>query len=164
MQLGSKGQIKLLHWGKDGGPNSKVWGFWLVGIKSLFSLALLRFDPGSREAYHSHAFNCVSWVLRGELHEHHMDGTVDFHCSGKRITTKRETFHKVYSVGRSWVLTLRGPWAKTWREYTSERGVVVLTHGREEVGECQCAECRARLRREGEYWERLTNLQQALKE
>mgnify|MGYP001575993171 CR=1 FL=1 len=57
--------MKLFYYGKDGGPESHVWGFWLIEAKSLFSIVLLRFENGTREAYHSHAFNSLSWVLRG---------------------------------------------------------------------------------------------------
>lgn len=137
MQFGPNGAVKILHYGKDGGPESKVWGFWLVGIKSLFSIALLRFEDGSREAYHSHAFNCVSWVLKGELLEFVLDergGTLDCFAyrAGDRIFTYRETFHKVVSIGRTWVLTVRGPWADTWLERANGR-TYTLTHGRREV-------------------------------
>ena len=55
--------MKLCYVGKDGGPESTVWGFWLIEIKKLFSVALLCFENGSREAFHTHAFNSVSWVL-----------------------------------------------------------------------------------------------------
>ena len=43
-------------------------------VSTLFSIALLVFEDGSREAYHEHAFNCVSWVLSGHLSENFMDG------------------------------------------------------------------------------------------
>jgi hypothetical protein len=110
--------MKAFHVGKDGGPESTVTGYWLVEIKRLFSVALLRFDNGSRESYHSHAFNCVSWVLSGCLREEHLDGAVEFHTrSLLPVVTRRSTFHRVFSVGRTWVLTFRGPWAKSWKEY-----------------------------------------------
>ena len=124
--------MKILSRGKDGGPESTVWGFWLVEIKSLFSIALLRFENGTREAYHSHAFNCISWVFSGKLVEHHFDGKTEEHKpSIFPVITKRDTFHKVNSVGRTYVLTFRGPWARTWQENVG--GVYkVLTHGRQE--------------------------------
>lgn len=119
---------------KDGGPESYVWGLFIIAIKRLFSVVLLRFENGSREAYHSHAFNCFSWVLRGHLTEYHLDGRVEEHpTSWRPFVTRRSTFHKVVSEGRSWVLSFRGPWARTWRESTSE-GERVLTWGRRVVG------------------------------
>lgn len=125
--------MKFCHWAKDGGPESKVWGFWLVEIKSWFSIALLRFDPGSRDAYHSHAFNSVSYVVCGSLVEEHLNEVdIHIHISGDRIVTRRETFHKVTSFGTSWVLTLRGPWAETWQEAVPGVRTRTLTHGRRE--------------------------------
>ena len=133
MQFGSNGSVKILHWGKDGGPQSKVWGFWFVGIKRWFSLVLLRFDDGSREAFHSHAFDCVSWVIRGQLEEVHLDDLPELHRTGAIIVTRRNTFHKVYSFGRTWVFTLRGPWKETWNEVDETGRFRVLTHGRKEL-------------------------------
>lgn len=119
--------------GKDGGPASTVWGYFFE-LKRLFSVVLLRFENGSREAYHSHAFNSLSWVLRGELHEHHLDGRLDIHRPSLiPVVTRRDTFHMVMSQGRSWVLSFRGPWAKTWQEWIPGKGYVTLTHGRRHV-------------------------------
>lgn len=123
---------------KDGGPESRVWGYWLVEIKSLFSIALLCFKDGSRDAYHSHAFNSVSWVLWGALGEQlreSPDGTWFYYPSFRPIITKRDTFHKVTSIGTTWVLTFRGPWAKTWKEWTEKEGEVTLTNHRVKVKE-----------------------------
>lgn len=129
--------MKLFHLAKDGGPESHVWGYWLIEAKRLFSVALLRFEHGSREAYHTHAFNSVSWVLRGELHETELNaGRTQprvYRASWRPVLTRRRTFHRVESVGRTWVLTLRGPWAPTWYEWLPRRGLVQLTHGRAEI-------------------------------
>lgn len=51
--------MKILSWEKDGGPDSKVHGFYLIEIKSLFSIVFLKFEGKSREAFHDHAFNAV---------------------------------------------------------------------------------------------------------
>lgn len=127
--------MKLFSYGKDGGPDSTVWGFWLIEIKSLFSVALLCFEDGSREAYHSHAFNSVSWLLRGSLEENMLEGDFLVHLpSILPIITRRKVFHKVSSVGRSWVLTFRGPWSPTWKEYLpAENRERTLKSGRVEV-------------------------------
>lgn len=128
--------MRFLYWGKDGGKESKVWGFWPVEIKSLFSIALLKFENGSREAYHSHAFNSISWVLSGRLTEYEKNtGRASIYNSSlKPIITKRDTFHMVKSLGTTWVLTFRGPWADTWEEFRTREGrMVTLTHGRVEV-------------------------------
>jgi hypothetical protein len=115
--------MKIFHKGKDGGPDSTVTGYWLIEIKWLFSIALLRFDNGTREEYHSHAFNCISWVLRGLLREEHIDGNIETHTPGAPpVITKRSTFHRVRSEGTTWVLTFRGPWAKRWEEFNPNTG------------------------------------------
>jgi hypothetical protein len=130
--------VKFLTRRKDGGPESSVTGYWLVEIKSLFSVCLLRFDGRSREAFHTHAFHCLSWVLRGALIEHFLaprgvgsQQTVH-RASWRPFITRRSDFHKVDSlVETTWVLTFRGPWAREWKEFlpmTDE--FVTLTSGR----------------------------------
>jgi hypothetical protein len=142
--------MKLFAIRKDGGAESTVWGLFLVEIKSLFSVALLCFEDGSRDAYHSHAFDCVSWVLRGRLEEdvivegYGERGSIHYRAARHvfniyrasllPVITRRSTMHKVTSGGRTWVLTFRGPWARTWREYLPrEQRFATLTHGRVEV-------------------------------
>ena len=125
--------MKIFNVSKDGGRYSNVWGYWLIEIKSLFSVAFLRFEHGTREAYHSHAFNCISWVLKGKLEEIHKDGRVKWHTPSLRpIITKRDTFHKVFSHGRTFVFTLRGPWHNLWKENINGQEIT-LTHGRKIV-------------------------------
>jgi hypothetical protein len=115
--------MKLCSWAKDGGPESTSWGFWLIECKPLFSIVLLKFDGRSREAYHTHAFNSLSWLLKGELHEEFIDGKGHpLFPSLKPIITRRETFHKVDSVGTSWAISFRGPWADRWREFLPNEG------------------------------------------
>lgn len=141
--------MKFLSFGKDGGPRSTVWGFWLLEIKALFSIVLLRFAPGTRDAYHEHAFDAISLVW-GELEEHHLLGTAEArearvvrHRSilgiPAVVRTYRDTFHKTVSVGTTYALSFRGPWAKTWREfvpftnkeeYVKGEGYRTLTNGR----------------------------------
>jgi len=55
---------------KDGGPDSTVTGYWLIESKKWFSIVLLKFEGKSREAFHTHAFNAISWLLKGKLIEH----------------------------------------------------------------------------------------------
>lgn len=131
--------MKICCWSKDGGPESHVWCFYLIEWKAAFSIALLRFDDGSREAYHSHAFNAISWLFSGALHEHAIESQDNtpyrqhwvrlYEPSWKPIWTPRERFHRVYSVGRSWALSFRGPWVDKWREQSRGREYF-LTHGR----------------------------------
>jgi len=127
--------VKFFSFGKDGGPESRVWGFWLIEIKSLFSIALLRFEDGSRDAYHNHAFNALSWVLSGELVEMPLGSSTEtYRPSFWPIWTPRQRFHKVVSKGRTWALTVRGPWSRTWKEYLPKTNDhITLTHGRVKV-------------------------------
>lgn len=132
--------MKFFKTMKDGGPESTVWGFFLAEIKSLFTIVLLHFHPGSREAYHSHAFNALSWVLKGKLTEYVRDGKlqlvqiVDYKPSLRPIWTPRDRLHKVVSTGDTYVLSFRGQWAQTWGEYLPfQNKYVTLTHGRKTV-------------------------------
>lgn len=117
---------------KDGGPDSKVTGYFLAEIKSLFTVVLLRFDGDSREAFHTHAFNALSWVLKGELAEFVRGSVMSYYePSIVPVYTPRDRFHKVSSYGITWVLSFRGPWAKTWKEFLPETGeTLTLEHGR----------------------------------
>lgn len=127
--------MKFLQLSKDGGPESKVWGYFLCEIKPLFSIVLLRFEDGSRDAYHDHAFNAVSWVLKGKLREETISPESEentYEPSIRPVITLRDTFHKVTSYGRTWVLSLRGPWADTWHEYANGKELT-LTNGRKMV-------------------------------
>ena len=128
-------KMRICYVGRDGGKDSTVWGFWPIEIKSLFSVALLCFENGSREAYHNHAFNSVSWLLKGRLGEHvHKGGLRVYLPSLKPIFTPRDCMHRVASHGRSWVITFRGPWKDTWKEWLpAEHRERTLTHGRVEV-------------------------------
>lgn len=127
--------MKLFKKGKDGGPLSTVTGYWLIELKKLFSVALLKFEDGSRDEYHSHAFNCLSWVLSGSLREENLDGSIiRYKPSIIPVLTKKETFHRVFSLGTSWVLTFRGPWEKQWVEYDpSTEMLITLEDGRKVV-------------------------------
>lgn len=133
--LTEREQMKFFKRMKDGGPESKVVGYFLAEVKSLFSVVLLHFSSGSREAYHSHAFNSLSWVLKGGLLELEKDGYLTYYGpSLKPIWTPRSRFHKVFGCGSTWVLSFRGPWTKYWLEYLPDiEKTVALTHGRKVV-------------------------------
>jgi hypothetical protein len=111
--------MKFFKVGKDEGPQSTVTGYWLAEIKRLFSVVLLKFGHGSRDEFHSHAFNSVNWVLKGKVVEENLDGSFNTYLpSWRPVITRRSTFHRVVSDGTTWVFSLRGPWAKTWMEYS----------------------------------------------
>lgn len=127
--------MKFLHKAKDGGPLSTVTGYWLVEIKKLFSVVLLKFEDGSRDAYHDHAFNSLNWVLKGKVEERTPGGAArQYEPSLQPVLTTRERMHKVVSRGTTWVLSVRGPWADKWHEYVNGK-LTTLTHGRTIVPE-----------------------------
>lgn len=127
--------MRLFQKAKDGGPDSNVTGYYIIEWKPVFSIVLLHFSDGSREAYHNHAFNAVSWVISGLLQENHLKIGHQWHYpSWIPFLTMKHTFHKVFSVGDSWAFSLREPWEKTWREYLdNENRFRTLTHGRKEI-------------------------------
>ncbi len=139
--------MKILMGSKDGGPESNVrmWGF---ESKRFGSVLLLRFAEGSREAFHSHAFNAKSWLLSGCLVEQQL---VRFSSTGYRaaverdflhepstkpILTPADTMHKVTGFAdSSWVITLRGPWRETWLDWPKGQAKPNrLSWGRKVVG------------------------------
>jgi hypothetical protein len=127
--------MKLFEWSKDGGPDSHVDGFFIVEIKPLFSIVLLHFGKGSREAYHSHAFNAFTIWLSGAVIEHFPSLALPLPWSaGQTKYTPRNLMHKVEGVENAWALSFRGPWKNTWKEYLPEENkYVTLTHGRQIV-------------------------------
>ena len=137
--------MKLFRIAKDGGSASNVTGYWLIEWKSVFSIALLRFKKGSRDAYHSHAFNAVSWVLYGELLEKTLvDGNVftkSLKPSFTPVITPRDQTHQVHGISsNTWALTFRGPWSETWKEvfiFEANSKEVILTNGRKIIHEIQ---------------------------
>lgn len=130
--------MRLLWNDKDGGPKSRGW-VWGFESKLFGSVLLLLFRRGTRDAYHSHAFNSISWVLSGGLHEELYPSEMQnlYLPSWRPVYTYRTTKHKVSGlVDRTWVLTFRGPWVDRWSEYLpGENRHITLTHGR-----CECAD------------------------
>lgn len=129
--------MRLFFKSKDGGQDSTVTGYWLIEWKRFFSIVLLHFEDGSRDAYHSHAFNCISWIYSGALIEFNLNADTNIYFPRwKPIITKRDTFHKVVSCGSTWVFSIRGPWAKEWKEYLPDQDkIITLTSGRKLIDE-----------------------------
>lgn len=138
-------QVKLFKRGYDGGPDSGVTGYWLIEWKRGFSIVLLHFSPGSREAFHSHAFNAVTLWLKGRITEEPIylingnpcgttvESNVKRWKPGQIKWTSRSRFHRVIAGGQgAWALSIRGPWKDTWQEHKNGR-LIKLTSGRVEV-------------------------------
>ena len=132
--------MRFLSKVKDGGPKSPVDAYVLIEIKSLFSIMLLKFNPGSRRIYHSHAFNAFTWFIRGNMEEEtfcRVSGnyyTSKYTRSLRPKLTPRELWHNVTSYATSWCFTIRGPWQDQWYEYDHDgSSITTLTHGRKIV-------------------------------
>lgn len=127
--------MQILSSAKDGGKDSPVTAFFLIEWKGLFSIALLKFNKGSREAYHTHAFHAWTWFLWGSmteerLYDRHKVNT-KYRAKLKPKFTHKDNLHRVIAHKDSWCFTLRGPWSKTWREYDHVKGLTtVFGHGR----------------------------------
>ena len=131
--------MKLFQKSYDGGEGSGVTGYWLIEAKSLFSIVLLHFSPGSRDAYHSHAFNALTWWLQGEVEEEFVHADIYGYVSRKWRPslfpkwTPRDNFHKIIAGEEgAWAISFRGPWSKTWQENKNGE-TYELTHGRVRV-------------------------------
>lgn len=129
--------MKWFFKGKDGGKDSTVTGYWLFESKKYGSIVLLNFKEGSREAFHTHAFNSVSWVLYGSIKEEFINSieTIHYSFSIKPILTFRSTFHKVSGLTKNtWILSIRGSWVDKWFEYLPlVDKTITLTNGRKQI-------------------------------
>ena len=126
----------MLIWNKkDGGEKSTVWAYMLE-FKNLFSIGLLKFEDATREAYHSHAFDCWNVVIKGEgLREEFTDKRIGrWHFKWRPFVVRREDLHQVRAWGRNWLFTIRGPWSKTWEERDEVGETHELGWGRVEQG------------------------------
>lgn len=129
----SKWFPRLFYVKPDGGKDSGVTAYFLIEWKVLFSIGLLHFKEGSREAYHSHAFNALSWWIKGRVTEEKTDGSYkEFGVSFKPKYTPKSNFHKIFAHSNTWCLTFRGPWDDIWLESRAGK-LVALTHGRKEI-------------------------------
>lgn len=126
--------MKFMQFTKDGGPESHVTGFFFIEIKSLFSVVLLQFKRGTREAFHSHAFNALTLWLEAMVYEEFPNGTSKYWHGLQLKKTPRGLMHRVRALVNSYAISFRGPWKDTWEEYLPEENkTIVLTHGRKVV-------------------------------
>lgn len=131
--------MKFLQWSKDGGPESNVEGFFIIEIKWLFSIAILRFNEGMREDFHSHDFNAVTLPISGDMEEQSLgehstwrtETEVKPYVNWKWKLTRKTKIHRVKVNKTGYCLTLRGKWGKTWWEYNRKtHELKLLGHGR----------------------------------
>lgn len=128
--------MKIFNKAKDGGPESPVEAYFLVEFKNFFSIALLKFNTGCRDNYHTHTFNAFTWFIKGKLVEEDISGDTYVYTRSllPKFTSKTKT-HRVRAFSTSWCFTIRGPWKKTWSEHNKkDNTITILTHGRRVVG------------------------------
>lgn len=126
--------MRIMQKAKDGGPDSPVDAYFLIEWKSIFSIALLKFNKGGREEFHTHAFNALTWFLLGDLVEENIDGSK--YKYGRSLfpkITKRNKNHRVNANVDSWCLTVRGPWGAYWTEYNSVRDITKFLSNKRKV-------------------------------
>ena len=132
----SKWFPRLFYIKPDGGVDSGVTAYFLIEWKILFSIGILHFKEGSREAYHSHAFNALTWWLKGQVTEvrklNHAYTAKQYFPSIKPKYTTRDNMHRVNAYKDTYALTFRGPWKDTWNEFKNGE-LITLTHGRQIV-------------------------------
>lgn len=129
---------RLFYTKPDGGIDSGVTGYFLIEWKPVVSIGFLHFEKGTREVYHSHAFNAITWWLTGAVVEDKLyDGFKAYAPSLRPKYTPRNKCHKVLAKSSTWAFTIRGPWHDTWIEvrFDKDRNQIrrVLTHGRKVV-------------------------------
>jgi len=132
---------RIFYTKPDGGKDSGVRAYFLIEWKILFSIGLLHFKEGSRDNYHSHAFNACTWWVKGDVLEETRTSTeegshhsfLSFTPSVKPKITKRNKVHRVLAHKNTWAITFRGPWHDTWYEITPENEKITMTHGRKIV-------------------------------
>jgi len=128
--------MRILNKAKDGGKDSPVDAYFLIEIKSLFSIALLKFNRGGRQNYHTHAFHALTWFLSGDIVEVDVNGiSYQYRRGIIPKLTKRNKNHRVWARRDSWCLTLRGRWQENWTEYNADEDTTyILTTHRKLVG------------------------------
>ena len=116
--------MRIFQKAKDGGPSSPVDAYFLFEIKWLGSIAILKFNKGAREAFHTHAFGAWTWFISGDLQEELFDGTINqYKKSFLPKYTKKDNNHRVKAQEDSYCFTMRGPWEKFWTEDNKETNI-----------------------------------------
>lgn len=112
---------------KDGGSQSPVDAYFLFEIKGLASVALLKFNKGGREAFHTHAFDALTWFIKGDLVEEDVSGKLYRYKKSliPKLTPKSKN-HRVLANKDSYCLTVRGRWVESWTEYNKEEDKTTL--------------------------------------
>jgi len=115
----------------DGGKDSGVYSILFFEWKPVCSFGFLRFSKGTRRNFHSHAFNAITFWLKGKVEEETWQGeTKTFIPSFRPKITKRDKIHRVKGIETTWAWTMRGAWSDQWSEIDKDGNKIILTHGR----------------------------------
>lgn len=119
--------MRIFEKRKDGGEDSPVDAYFLIEWKSFISIALLKFNKGGRENYHTHAFNALTWFIKGDIVEEDVDGTKYKYRKSiiPKITLKSKN-HRVFAKTDSWCFTIRGAWVNKWTEYNKKADITMI--------------------------------------
>lgn len=121
--------MKIFTKRHDGGLDSGVTGYWLIECKSLFSIVLLRFLPSTKEAYHSHAFNAITWWIKGTATEEFPNKpSIIWKPSFRWKVTPKTNIHRYRVEKPAWAISIRGPWETYWKEVQENKTVVFTKH------------------------------------
>lgn len=127
--------MKLFTKAKDGGSESPVDAYFLFENKYVGSIAILKFNKGGREAFHTHAFDALTWFIKGDLIEEDVSGDLlVYKRSIKPKITLKSKNHRVIAKKDSYCITIRGRWVDTWTEYNKELNeTTIFSWGRNKV-------------------------------
>lgn len=107
---------------KSHDADSGVTSYSLIEWKERFSIVLLHFSPGSRDAFHNHAFDAYTWWLKGPvIEEFSTDGIATvfkvLFPSWRPKYTPKSTLHRIVAGPEgAWALSIRGPWSNDSQE------------------------------------------------
>jgi hypothetical protein len=116
----------------DGGVESGVTAYCFFEWKIFFSIGILHFNPGSREDFHNHAFNAITFWISGSVVEEKFKNPISkvFSAGFRPKYTPRSNFHRIIAQNNgAYALTIRGPWLDYWYE-VKNNDIRILTHGR----------------------------------
>ena len=89
--------------------------------KKLFSIKLFHFHKteGSQDRFHTHAFNALSFLLKGNYTEEVLDGKKVLRLPRNRskiIFIPKGQFHRITKSEGCRTLLITGPWDAEWSE------------------------------------------------
>lgn len=85
----------------------------------------MKFNKGTREAYHKHVFDALTWWLWGSVIEHVFNENNEDNNKVEKINwcpwilpkyTPCDNLHKIEALETSYAISFRGPWKDTWYE------------------------------------------------